>query len=490
MFLQQLARSANLFKEIQKSDIFLVSVMNYLKENKVNMDNEEKIKNYLSQNNNLKFAIINELLMVRNNLKVSEIWKIVIPDDNNFIKLQLLQVMHNPNHCGKTVLYKLIEAKFYWTKMREYVSNFVDNCEVCQKIKRNYHQDAIEKKIIRDQSANPTENKMLEPFSQITIDYLDLPVSKSGYTCLLVIIDRATRLIKAVPCKTHDTLEFVERLIEEWIFNYGTPNVILTDNGKAFVSSLVKQLYKTLDIEQVLSTPYNPQSHGLVERANQTIGKILRGLITAHNDSTKNWDKYINHVVFVMNTTINTTTGFSPYELVYGRKAAYPIDRLLYDDEIFESVGDYMKNLLNKQKINYAIVHQNLLNQEEKNNVYNNNNKEKLRTYEIGDLVYKIKNNRKNKLEPLYEGPYVILKKINDLCYQIRLADSDKAPMALANVRQLKPFVDDNLKIETAVTANQKIDDIMKEFRSIVKLRKPIGKDDYLTDAEIDLLYE
>jgi hypothetical protein len=192
--------------------------------------------------------------------------------------------------------------------------------------------------------------------------------------------------------------------------------------------------------------------------------------------------------VFIMNTTINSSTGFSPYELIYGRKAAYPIDRLLYDDEIFNSVGEYMQNLLNKQKINYAIVHENLLNTKHKNELYNNDNKQKLRSYEIGDMVYKIKSARRNKLDVLYEGPYVIQKRINDLCYQIRLADSDKAPIVLANIRQLKPFIDRDAKIETAATANKKIDDIMKEFRSIVKLRKTIEADDYLTDAEFDAI--
>lgn len=72
----------------------------------------------------------------------------------------------------------------------------------------------MEKKIIRDQSVKPVENKAIGPFSQITIDYLDLPRSDSGFTCLLVIIDRATRLIKAIPCKSHDTLEFVENYLK------------------------------------------------------------------------------------------------------------------------------------------------------------------------------------------------------------------------------------------------------------------------------------
>ena len=479
------------FKQVQAADAFIVSVIDYLNGNeayKLDTELENKIKNFLNQRN-LKFKVQDGILSVLNTQKKNAGYRVVIPDDNIFMKLQLTQSVHNASHCGAETLYKLLQSKFYWSAMKEYLTNFVDACTVCQKTKRNYHGDLTERKIVLDQSVkNFDETKMVEPFSQITIDHLDLPQSESGYTCVLVIIDRATRLIKAIPCKKHDSMEFIQHLIEEWIFNYGVPSVILSDNGKAFVSSLVKQLYNILDIEQVLSTAWNPQSHGLVERANQNIQKILRSLIEAHHDGLNHWDKYLNQVVFVINTTVNKVTGFSPYELVYGRKAAYPIDRLLYDDEIFNSVGEYMQNLMNKQKINYALVHKRLLDEKQKHEQYNIENQSKLRVYEVGDLVYKVKNDRKNKLDILYEGPYIIMKKINDLCYEIRLLDSDKAPLVLVNIRQLKPFINESDQIETANSANNTIDDIMKEFRSMVKLRKPIEKDDYLTDAEFDAM--
>src|SRR3984957_7002994 len=69
------------------------------------------------------------------------------------------------------------------------------------------------------------------------------------------------------------------------------------------------------------------------------------------------------------------------------------------------------------------------------------NQRFKLRTYDIGNLVYKQKFARDNKLDIIYDGPYEIMRKINNLCYQIRLCDNEKAPLNLANVRQLKPFI-------------------------------------------------
>jgi hypothetical protein len=329
---------------------------------------------------------------------------------------------------------------------------------------------------------------MVEPFSQITIDHIDLPTSESGYTCLLVIIDRATRLVKAVPCKTHTMDETVNAVVQHWIFQYGVPRVILSDKGTSFVNRLMKAYNRLFGIDQSVSTPYNPQSHGLVERANQTLEKIIRALLVAHNDSIPKWDRYINHAVFVINTTPNETTGFSPYELVYGRKASYPLDRLLYDDQVFNSAGDYFKNLIDTQRINYAVVHSNLLNAAQKNAMYNSQNEHRIRVYNVGDLVYKAKNARQNKLEQLYDGPYTVKKRINDLCYMVQLTDMETSPLILANIRQLKPFIQLRSDIKTAAKANKEISDIMKDFDSTVDHRKPISQDDYLDDEDLDLL--
>ena len=198
------------FKQIQESDTFIMHVINYLNGNKFSIDEEleGKIKDYLFSSKKLKFELHNGILKVNNIAKKNnDTYQIIIPDTNEFMKLQLAQSMHNPTHCGRDTLYKLISSKFYWTDMKNYLNNFVDSCTVCQKVKRNYHNDIIEKKIILNQSEKNNENKMLEPFSEITIDHLDLPTTDTGYTCVLVIIDRATRLIKAIPCKSHDTID-------------------------------------------------------------------------------------------------------------------------------------------------------------------------------------------------------------------------------------------------------------------------------------------
>src|SRR3984957_8408334 len=108
----------------------------------------------------------------------------------------------------------------------------------------------------------------------------------------------------------------------------------------------------------------------------------------------------------------------------------------------------------------------------------------------IGNLVYKQKFARDNKLDIIYDGPYEIMRKINNLCYQIRLCENEKAPLILANVRQLKPFIDENPEISTAVKTRQMIKNLAKEDQSVTRARRRVLQDDdnYLDDAHLDWL--
>jgi hypothetical protein len=56
------------------------------------------------------------------------------------------------------------------------------------------------------------------------------------------------------------------------------------------------------------------------------------------------------------------------------------------------------------------------------------------------------------------------------------------------NIRQLKPYTGQNRNITDASKARKAIDEVMKEFNSIVQYRRPITEDDFMTDEEIDFV--
>lgn len=75
------------------------------------------------------------------------------------------------------------------------------------------------------------------------------------------------------------------------------------------------QLHTDTDSEVSLS-PYHPQTDGLVERFNQTL-KVM--LWKAAADDGKDWDKLVPYLLFAYQEVPQTSTGFFPFELLYGR---------------------------------------------------------------------------------------------------------------------------------------------------------------------------
>ena len=147
-------------------------------------------------------------------------------------------------------------------------------------------------------------------------------MTESGYNQILVIIDHFTKLAEAVPCQTASAEETCDHLIKHWISRYGCPMTFQSDNGKAFVGDLTKELLKRSHIAQAHSTTYHPQTNGLVERQNRTLVNMLGVYCSRY---MTDWDKYLPQVVGAYNSTQHSTTGISPFMMLKGRERAMPL---------------------------------------------------------------------------------------------------------------------------------------------------------------------
>ena len=105
----------------------------------------------------------------------------------------------------------------------------------------------------------------------------------------------------------------------------GIPSEILTDQGSNFTSQLLTELYQMLHIHPIRTSPYHPQTDGLVERFNQTLKSMLRKTATKKD---RDWDKIIPFLLFAYREVPQSSTGFSPFELLYGRPVRGPLDTL------------------------------------------------------------------------------------------------------------------------------------------------------------------
>ncbi|MCO5607633.1 hypothetical protein L7F22_061831 [Adiantum nelumboides] len=104
---------------------------------------------------------------------------------------------------------------------------------------------------------------------------------------------------------------------------FGTPLEIVFDNGPGFSKGLLIEVCEELHILHRHSTPYYPQSNGLVEKANGIIAGIIRKMV---KNKTKLWDDFLDGALWAYRTTYKEATEFTPFHLVYGQEALQPIE--------------------------------------------------------------------------------------------------------------------------------------------------------------------
>uniref|UniRef100_A0A8C5MNG8 Integrase catalytic domain-containing protein n=1 Tax=Leptobrachium leishanense TaxID=445787 RepID=A0A8C5MNG8_9ANUR len=143
------------------------------------------------------------------------------------------------------------------------------------------------------------------------------PLDKSarGHQYILVILDYATRYPEAIPMRKANSQNIAKELVHVFA-RVGIPKEILTDQGTPFVSRLMRELCKALSIRTLRTSVYHPQTDGLVERFNRTLKGMLRKVVSRDG---KDWDLLLPYLLFAVREVPQSSTGFSPFELLYGR---------------------------------------------------------------------------------------------------------------------------------------------------------------------------
>lgn len=127
----------------------------------------------------------------------------------------------------------------------------------------------------------------------------------------------------AVPDKKAKT---VADLISEIFPRYGAPVQLVTDNGTENVNNIMREVLSSLNIEHIKTSPYQPQGNAKVERFHRTLGDVLAKLA---RENTENWDLYLTQALAAVRFTINETSRFSPYFVLFGRDMVLSVDNLL-----------------------------------------------------------------------------------------------------------------------------------------------------------------
>ena len=182
--------------------------------------------------------------------------QLVLPQQCREKVLSLAHGIPLAGHLGKEKTRKRIMQHFYWPTLYKDVENFCQCCKQCQK---SFNKGVPKAPLVPLPIVST-------PFEKIAMDIVGpLPRSRSGHRYILVMCDYATRYPEAIPLRSIDAEHIAEELIKVFA-RVGIPSEILTDQGSNFTSKLLSELYRLLKIQGVRTSPYHPQSDGLVER--------------------------------------------------------------------------------------------------------------------------------------------------------------------------------------------------------------------------------
>ncbi|CAF1582627.1 unnamed protein product [Adineta ricciae] len=169
----------------------------------------------------------------------------------------------------------------------------------------------------------------------------------------------------------------------------------------------MEAMAKLVGYNHTYSTTYHPHSNGMIERFNSTFIPQIAKLQDRENN---NWNEFLAPVVFAYNTGTHSKTGYSPYQLVFGREPRLPKDQPA-SAFTFRKPNDYYEQLKKNMKLMHRYAHENMTNRQ---NQYKKKHYDKHRhdaRYSINDRILIRRHGLKNKLEPKYSAtPRIITR--------------------------------------------------------------------------------
>ena len=353
----------------------------------------------------------------------------------------IIEESHFLGHFGiDTTVSRIIrELNYYWPKIKEDVAYFIDRCLVCQRFS-NFKPLEHEAKAL----------KITRIFERVAMDLASgFPLSNSGYSRILVIVEYMTKVVKIYPMKSKESIEVAENLWK-WISNFSPPSFILSDQGKEFVNQVIDQLLNVIGTERRVTSAYMPRTDGQAEKANDTVVKVLK----KHSETdTQNWDKWIPFVEYSFNTRTASSTNYSPFELLYGVKPNNFANFITIEDTD-EDIFIRSRQLRELIEGTRPLAIQNIEKAQGRQKRNQNKRSNLSDELEPGTPVMLKVEGLKGKLEPHYRGRYFVLERTEHGNYKLKNAVGKELKTTYP-ISKLRPIIEDQDKPEESVEVEE-----------------------------------
>ena len=387
-----------------------------------------------TKNGSCSFEIRNEILVRLFNSDRYSLVQIMVPVS---LRAQILSLGHDmplSAHMGISRTLARVSSSFFWPKMTVDVRKFCRSCAICLK---------TSPKGRTPKAPLQCDKQVIDkPFHKVGTDLIGpLPVSHNKNQYVLTLIDYATRWVEASPMRPPITAAAVAEEFIKIFSRVGFPSILLSDGGSQFVADLMENVLKILGIKHSVSSPYHPQTNGLCERANGTIKSLICKV--AH-DNPGNWDRLLPCVLFAYRESPQETTGFAPFELVYGTIPRGPMTLVkdlwlqpsleLDKKTIDQYVNDLKQRISNSCKYARKKIEKQSLKSKERYDL-----KSKHRSLSVGDQVMLLLPMGTNKINCEWKGPFPVISVVpgSEVNYVIDINGKHKT----YHINMLKEYV-------------------------------------------------
>lgn len=282
-------------------------------------------------------------------------WKVCVPRE---LMEEIISKNHDAltsSHGGIFRTLCRIKEVYFWPKMEEDVTEYVNQCTVCKKVKASNKNQNAPMGEYRDSK---------EPFRMLALDYMGpLPTSKKGNRFILVVIDVFSKFVFIKPLRLQSAKHTVDYLKNEVFLRFGVPEVVISDNGPQLRSDAFKAFLETYKVKHWLTASYHPQANP-TEAVNKTIITAIRAYIK-DDVPHDTWDEHIAEITYALNSSTHSTTKASPNLVVFGKRLPEDGQEFAEKEEdwqiqpklkiVREKVTAYLKAAYESNKMRYDL---------------------------------------------------------------------------------------------------------------------------------------
>ncbi|XP_072043172.1 uncharacterized protein [Amphiura filiformis] len=339
--------------------------------------------------------------------------QVVVPQP---FRMQVMKLAHETllgGHAGVNKTTLKVLKHFFWPGAQADIGRLCRSCDICQ---RTFPKGRVTKVPLGSMPIIDV------PFSRIAMDLVGpiFPSTERGHRFILTVMDYATRFPEAVPLRNIDSISVAEALLDIYS-RVGFPREVLSDQGRQFTSEVMAEVNRLLSIRQLTTTAWHPMTNGMCERFNGVLKASLRKMC---EERPRDWDRYINALLFAYRETPHASTGFSPFDLLYGRSVRGPLGMLkeFWTGQIEEpetkTTFEYVLDLQDRLQKTCDLAREEMKKSQGKYKMYYDR-KAKARKFDVGDEVLLLLPTDHNKLLLHWKGPFPVVGKVGSMDYKV-----------------------------------------------------------------------